>query len=613
MGKKSLKSFLLTAIATVFAVGVVVLLVWFAVILPIRNANFGGGRDDFINFHEFFELDPKVASIVFDGKLLNIAHAPFIESIIGSMEVVYVPASFLQAYVDPFLFWDNSAGVFFASTRYHMLEFVPSAATFLINGERQALGAPLMKIDGEVFLPASLVEGLYALVITYLQEYNIVLIEDAALAHGVANVTVSSTAIRVSPDSRAQIIETLQQGATITINPHQPQAVSRCSITAAGVQQPILSPTSAFIRVRTQNGILGYVLQTDIHTTYIAHTHDIGQRPTILGYHIDNMQQHPPTWDGTPINLVWDVVYHRDANALRMQIPLHPSVNVISPTWFRFDAENLRLSSVASRPYVDWAHASGAQVWPLVFDISQPIARAILMNYQARRNVIAQLVEYVQHYNLDGINIDIEHLFAAEEGPYKIQFLRELAIPMRELGVVLSADVKVPMDWSRFYRRYLIGLTVDFVVLMAYDEHWATSPVSGPVASLGWVNRGVINMLQEVPASQLVLGLPFYNRIWREDQLAGTTTSRAWGMDATRNWFEERDVYWQWDATVGSYYGNVTVMEDGRAITHRVWRECESSITAKMQIFVTHGLAGVAGWQRGLENQGTQNAIAHFF
>jgi len=615
MEQKPLNSFLISLITTVIIVGALALLVWFVIIPPIRNFSFGGaGNREIIRIHEYFDLDPEITGLVFDGVFQQGGVAPFVEYSRTADPVIYLPASFLQAYIDPFLFWDNSAGVFFASTRYEMLEFVPDSLTFAVNGALRNLDAPLRRINNEIFLPASVVEGLYALVVEYRPEYNMIIVSQALVPYAVGIVSVNTANVRFSPESRAPIMTQLSQGDEVVVRPAVPQAVSMCSIAVGTAEHIPLSPTSAFVRVRTPQGLLGYMLQEDLNQTYLAHMHDISARQTILPHFIDNMAHQPPNWDGTPINLVWEVIYHRDANALRMQDPLHRSVNVVSPTWFRFDGENLRINSVASRAYVDWAHSQGVDVWPLVFDISQPIARAILMNRDARRTVISQLVEYVQFYNLDGINIDIEHLFAAEEGAYKIQFLREIAIPMREMGVVLSADVKVPMDWSRFYRRYLIGLTVDFVVVMTYDEHWATSPTSGPVASLGWVNRGIINMLQEVPREQLIMGLPFYNRIWREEPLGGGgVTSRAWGMNATRDWFDERGVEWEWDATVGSYYGRVTVMEDGRAIVHRVWLECERSITAKMQIYTTHNLAGVAGWRRGLESEATWTVLEHFF
>ena len=53
----------------------------------------------------------------------------------------------------------------------------------------------------------------------------------------------------------------------------------------------------------------------------------------------------------------------------------------------------------------------------------------------------------------------------------------------------------------------------DYIIIMGYDEHYKGSD-AGSVASINWVNDGVTNTLDEVPADQVILGMPFYTRIW---------------------------------------------------------------------------------------------------
>ena len=54
-------------------------------------------------------------------------------------------------------------------------------------------------------------------------------------------------------------------------------------------------------------------------------------------------------------------------------------------------------------------------------------------------------------------------------------------------------------------------------MLMAYDEHWRTSPRAGSVASMPWVERAVQKTIEEgVPPAKLILGVPFYMRKWEE-------------------------------------------------------------------------------------------------
>jgi len=590
MKKKQINTLLMSFFTTVAVVVAMALLVWLVIWPRIQGL---GDRQilanrDIVSFHEFFSLDPAIPQIVFDDYRLR--DTPIVEYRGGTYHV-YLPASFLREAIDPFLFWDNSAHTFFVSTRYEMLEFIPERRNFYINGISRPLDTPIIRVDGEVFMPADLVQGLYPLIVEFQPEYNIVVITSVLLPQTTGVVNTNNADVRYRPESRAAITVQLNQDDEIII----------------------LGDTSSdFVRIRTPQGLLGYMAASDIDD--INTVERIPTRLPILPAWIDNTIHHPPRWSGGSINLVWESAHNQDANARRMLIPFHSSVTVVSPTWFDFNLENLNLTTNVSRAYVEWAHEQDVYVWPMVFDTNNAAARAILMNRDARRTIINQIIHYVDTYNLDGINIDIEHLFSPEEGPYKIQFLRELAIPMRSRGVVFSSAVKPPAPWTMFYRRDLIALTVDFVMVMTYDQHYSRSAVSGPVASLTWVAQGVMDMLEEVPREQLLMGLPFYNRIWREVVLDdGPPRAFNWSMDYTREFFEERGVEWEWDSEIGSYYGEVGSIEDGEAIVYRVWLECERSITAKMQIYVVHDLAGVAGWRRGFEREGIWDVFARHF
>jgi spore germination protein YaaH len=246
-------------------------------------------------------------------------------------------------------------------------------------------------------------------------------------------------------------------------------------------------------------------------------------------------------------------------------------------------------------------------------NVSSDVSHNSFANPTNRRRMVQTLADASRDYGLDGINVDFEKLSARQGsyyGPYFIQFLRELAVALRPHGVVLSVDVYVPSAWSDFYRRDLIALTADFLCVMTYDEHWPGSPVSGPVASLPFVYKAVTDMLgpEKVPKEQLLMGLPFYNRVWREvigDETQIPQTQHI-NMERAKQLFIDREIIPEWDAFTGSFYGEFAAVEDGETVLYRVWIEDETSIGEKLKIFAAYDLAGVAGWRRGFENEAVQ-------
>ena len=162
-------------------------------------------------------------------------------------------------------------------------------------------------------------------------------------------------------------------------------------------------------------------------------------------------------------------------------------------------------------------HKNGYKVWALIDNSFDPdITSIILNNTELREKVINQILVYAGLYNLDGINIDFENI-NIKDRDMLTQFIRELAPIMKEQGLVLSMDITVKSlseNWSLCYDRQELAKAVDYLALMAYDEHWGSSPVSGSVASIGWVEKGIVQLLElGVPPQKILLEYLLYQRM----------------------------------------------------------------------------------------------------
>ena len=125
-----------------------------------------------------------------------------------------------------------------------------------------------------------------------------------------------------------------------------------------------------------------------------------------------------------------------------------------------------------------------------------------------RSRIIEQLLAEAASCGMDGINVDFENL--KEAGiPHYLQFLRELTSAAHAQNLVVSVDTPVPQAYTMYYQRGEQARFVDYMIVMAYDEHFAGSEEAGSVSSLPFVQQAVEEMTRVMPADQVICGIPF--------------------------------------------------------------------------------------------------------
>ena len=304
------------------------------------------------------------------------------------------------------------------------------------------------------------------------------------------------------------------------------------------------------------------------------------------------------------INMVWHQVTSTDANAYFADATANMTgVNVISPTWFYLTDTSGNIASIASADYVSQAHEKGLQVWGLIDNFTQEVSTTeTLSSTAARQNIISQLIQAAKDVGMDGINVDFESL-SEDVGIHFLEFLRELSIECHKNNLVLSVDNPVPEDFTSHYDRAEQGRVVDYVIIMGYDEHYVGSE-AGSVASLPWVEQGIQDTLDEVPAKRVINAIPFYTRLWRTT--GGNVTSEAIGMDQAQQTIAENNVETYWDKTTSQNYGKYDIDNS----TYQIWLEDAQSVAEKVKLVSKYDLAGVSAWKLGFENSGIWQVIS---
>lgn len=352
-----------------------------------------------------------------------------------------------------------------------------------------------------------------------------------------------------------------------------------------GTQVTVLESMTKWDKVRTEDGFIGYVEQKHLGEIKSEVPVSTFEKPVYKNISMDE-----------PVCLAWHQMTSPEGNAsFDSLIDNTGGVNVISPTWYELTDNEGNFRSLADADYVKKAHDKGLKVWALINNFSSDVNTEILMSSTSvRRKLIEALMSEVERYGLDGINLDFEGI-KEEAGVHYIQFIRELSIPCREKGIVLSVDNYVPAPGNEFYNRKEQGIVADYVIVMGYDEHY-TGGDAGSVASIGYVENGIKDTLAQVPEEKLISAIPFYTRVWTEGT-DGNTSSSSLGIVRAKEWVSENNVELYWQDELGQYYGELQTEEGLK----KVWLEEERSIGLKMDLIKQYDLAGVACWKLGFE------------
>ena len=371
-------------------------------------------------------------------------------------------------------------------------------------------------------------------------------------------------------------------------------------------------------KVRTEDGYIGYVKTSCLKNEKVE---------TISREFTE--QEYPNISKDYTINMAWHVVTNRSANdSVLSMIADAKGLTTISPTWFTVADTKGNINSLASSTYVNYAHRSNVEVWGLVRDFDGGISSyeesyELLSRTSSRENLINQLIAEALKTGLDGINVDFEKI-SKECGEHFIQFIRELSVKCRQNGIILSVDNYVPQGFNAHYNLEEQGIVADYVIIMGYDEHYAGSYESGPVASLGYAKAGIEETLKVVPKEKTINAAPFYTRLWKEvpktaEELAsqeGTeaanypmkVTSAAYGMRAAEQQIATAGAQIVVDEATGHNFATWT---EGDA-TYKIWLEDEAALEAKLKLMKEYGLAGTAAWRLGFEKSSTWDLILRY-
>ena len=482
--------------------------------------------------------------------------------------VIYLSEDDISNFFDKYIYLEEENNRVITTYNKKIAEVSLDENVININGADKTTSAHAIERDGVIYIPISEMTEVYDIEIGNIEETKIITMDSLDKEQRKAIVT-SSLAVKSSTNFIARTVDRVTKGETVIV----------------------ISSDGGYSRIRTEDGKIGYVKTNKLANEYTVRE-DMPEEKQIEG----------------KINMTWDY-YSEVGSAPDRTGTTIDGVNVVSPAFFYLDENGNFRENVgeSGEAYIDWAHGNGYKVWPMVSNAvaareSLEVTSQIMNSYENRKELIEQIVDVCVAYDLDGINIDFENMKQEDIDLYS-RFIIELTPRLNEIGMVVSVDVTAPdggETWSMCFDRNVIGDVADYIVFMAYDQNGISSTTPGTTAGYNWIELNLVKFLQteEIDSDKLILGIPFYTRLWTEDADGNLVRNPTVNMEDIEEVLPD-DVQKTWDDELKQYY---VEYQDGE-YTRKMWIEDVESLKAKVSLVNENDLAGVASWQYGMETE----------
>ena len=302
------------------------------------------------------------------------------------------------------------------------------------------------------------------------------------------------------------------------------------------------------------------------------------------------------------------------ASYLKMLNTSNNSINTVCTDYFDINANGSLLITPSNKidtAFIDAMHTRGILVTPFISNHwDKAKGNAALDN---REGLSTEIVNMIEKYNLDGINIDIENVNEQYRQKYT-DFTRLLRQKLPKEKVVTVAVAANPngwnMGWHGSYDYKALSNYSDYLMIMAYDESYQGGP-AGPVSSGDFFEKSIKYALnQGVPSNKIVAGLPFFGRYWKEGAATGGIGIAAKDVEYLVNNYNSE---YQYNEQSQSANVIVTIGADepkpmiwgGRVLSegrYNIWYDDSKSVRHKLDIISDNGLKGAGSWALGQES-----------
>lgn len=481
--------------------------------------------------------------------------------------MIYLSLDYIKKYLDENISYDKGTGEVKIENKHasKILKLNEYKAKF--NSGTIDLRAPVIEKNGKIMLPIEAFIYDYNVSLRYNKDIRLLLLDYRDKEYDLTKAT-KETLLREDSSRRSPIIKKLPEGERLYV----------------------YGEKGKYYKVRMPEGYAGFVLKDDVDKNF---------EKVNLGVRTKNTSKDP-------INLTWDYTYAEHSDEKVNQIKDIKGLDVIIPTWFSIRNGNGDIIDRGNQNYIKKYNELGIKVWAYLDNSFDPnITHEALSKEDTRKKIIDKTLELCRKYNMKGINIDFEHT-KVEDRDNITAFVSEFREKVGD-DFIITVDVtpQISSDVTKEpYDRKALAEISDYIVVMAYDQHWGSSDEAGSVAQYKWVEGSINVLFRNVANRKMILGVPLYTRLWKESN--GKVTSKTISMGEVANIIASKGLKPTWDKESQQNY--VEFEENGA--TYKIWIEDANSLEKKVSLVNKYNLAGVGSWRLGFESQNIWDVIS---
>lgn len=483
----------------------------------------------------------------------------------------YLSLDFIKEYIDDTVKYEKAEETIIFVNDEGTKRIKVGADEGKLNSQTIGLRDPIIEKDGKIYVPIEAFIYDYPVTLKFIEDKNLLVMDYDNIEYAIGTSPGNGLNMRETDSTKSPIVSILKEGDEVYV----------------------YGEVGDFYKVREVEGYAGYIAKSKLDVNLPKNRFKVEKK--------DEKREAK-----APLNLTWDYTYANQSDESVEAIKDIPGLDVICPTWFSVSDGNGSMIDRGRLDYVKKYNDLGIDVWGYLDNsFKSDITTEFLSKSSTREKIIEKTLSLTKKYGLKGINIDFENT-KIDDRDAITQFVRELTGVFHANNLLVSVDV-TPQISSNVekepYDRRELAKIVDYIMLMTYDQHWASSDKAGSVAAYNWVEGNINLVINQIPQEKLILCIPFYSRLWSEDDTS--LKSEALSMGQVNNILKTRNAKINWDEKSKQDYAEYTL--NGKH--YKIWVENSDSIKWKTSLVGKYGIGGVASWRKGFETNDIWNTV----